>query len=84
MYNRYLCPEYHFSTVERWLEVPLDGVVARELRRRAGRGALPHWPTLRRLTPQEHAAYQEFALRLARDWQVSRVDIDIYLWPANR
>jgi hypothetical protein len=84
LYNAYLCRTHRFSTLEAWLEVPLDGVVARELKRLAGRGALPPWPGLKRLTPRDHATYQQFALSLARKRRVTRVHLDIYLWADNR
>jgi hypothetical protein len=49
-YNRFLGEHHGLAAAEDWMEIPLDGVVARELKRLAGRGKLPQWPGLKKLT----------------------------------
>jgi len=43
-YNADLRETYHLSAAAAHYEVPLDGIVARELKTIAGRGTLPPWP----------------------------------------
>jgi hypothetical protein len=78
--NHYLRQYFKLEASEHLLEVPLDTVVARELRREAGRGVLPKWPTLKRLTPEVNQAYQALAARMARETGIARVHLDAELW----
>jgi len=85
LYNHYLRTAYDLTAVERWLEIPLDGVVARALKRKAERGALPKWPGLKHVTADVSAPFQEFAEELAnRIGLPARVFLDNYLWLKNR
>ncbi len=85
LYNRFISERYRLHRIEPWLEIPLDGVVARELKKRAGRGRLPHWLGLKGVTPEESYAFQQFALEYAarRDLP-ARVFLDNYLWLQGR
>ena len=85
LYNTYLSREFHLVKIQRWMEIPLDGAVARGLRKHAGRGALPRWPGLKRLGPEVSAPYQEHAEQYAREQDLpARVFLDNYLWLKNR
>ena len=61
-----------------WLEVPLDGQVARELRKWDNR--LPAWKGIRKLDPTVSSRYQASALRLADELGTARVHLDLALW----
>jgi len=84
LYNRYLNRHFGINGLEPWLEVPLDGAVARGLKKRSGRGGLPQWPGLKNLRPDTSDRFQDFALEHARAWGVDRVHLDVYLWLENR
>ena len=84
LYNQYLDKQYKISKIASWLEVPLDSAVAKGLKHRAGRGKLPRWPGLKRLTPRVSSKFQSFADSHARTQGLERVHLDIYLWLENR
>src|SRR6266567_2289793 len=48
LYTTYLRDAYHLHRAQRFLEVPLDSITAKELRKAAGRGQLPRWLGVRR------------------------------------
>ena len=79
-YDRYLSHSFGLRRVERWMEVPLDSHVGKQLRERREGGHLPRWKTVIGLTPEESAAFQEVATAVAKRKGVSRVDLDVYLW----
>lgn len=83
-YNAYLVDEFDLARAEPFYEVPLDGVVARSLRRRAGRGVLPQWPGVKHLTPQLSEVFQTSAQSCAEAMGISRVHLDTYLWVEDR
>ena len=66
------------------MEIPLDGLVAIALKRRAGRGQLPQWPGLNKLTPDVSRPFQVFARKLAACESVSRIHLDMRLWTKER
>jgi hypothetical protein len=82
-YNAYLRDAYGLVVAESWLEVPLDSVVAEGLNKNLT-VALPRWPGVKRVTPDLSARYQDEALNLSRDWGITRVHLDTYLWVAGR
>lgn len=85
LYNAYLSRESHLARIQRWMEIPLDGAVARGLKKHAGRGQLPRWPGLKRVGPEDSAQYQEHAEQYARELGLpARVFLDNYLWLKNR
>jgi hypothetical protein len=84
LYNQYLNRQFGIRRIERWLEVPLDSVVAKGLIGRAGRSVLPQWPGLKYLTPDRSDAFQTFASDCARTFKIDRVHLDMYLWLENR
>jgi len=86
LYNHYLRKTYGIGKIERWLEVPVDRLIANALKEQApGRENLGRWPGLKHLTPEEHAAYQQCAKNLARAKRLpAPVFLDNYLWLENR
>lgn len=79
LYNAYLSKEYSIERLRGWLEIPLDGDVARNLYA-LHRSSLPKWPNIRRLTPKVSSLYQERAAEEAQNFCISRVDLDIFYW----
>jgi hypothetical protein len=84
-YHHFLRAEYNLARIEEFLEIPLDGRVTEALRGDAGRGKLPQWPGVAKLTPRISDRYQEHASMLARQRGLPhRVHLDICLWLDNR
>lgn len=79
LYNKYLSQEYSIERLRDWLEIPLDGDVARNLSA-LHKSSLPKWPNIRRLSPGISSIYQEKAAEEAQKVGVARVDLDIYYW----
>jgi hypothetical protein len=83
-YHRVLCQEYGLDKIAPFLEVPLDNLVARFLKKKAkGRGrSLPRWTTIKKLKPGKSRQYQEFATDYAeacgKGWL--RVHLDLIIW----
>jgi hypothetical protein len=84
-YQYFLRTEHGLDQIEALLEIPLDSIVAAALREDAGRGNLPSWPGLRKLTPEISDRYQEHACKLAGERGLSpTIHLDICLWIENR
>lgn len=81
-YNRFLIRAHRLAHVLPLLEVPLDSQVASGLRQEARDlgMALPRWQGVSGLRPRESQIYQEFALKLAREWDTRRVLLDLVFW----
>jgi len=79
-----MCKRYTLEKSEEWLELPLDGLVAKALKRVGPREGLPPWPGLNRLTPEISAKYQIFARLVASEQGISRVHLDMRLWTTER
>jgi hypothetical protein len=80
LYNAYLREARGLGRVEPLLEIPLDSLVARELRRLDAGKVLPRWPGLKHLQPCDSDQYQAFAAAAAQQMGVARVHLDAYLW----
>ena len=78
LYNFYLREAYDLEKFERYLEIPLDSYVGRELRREDGR--LPRWHTVKGLTREESAKFQEVASEIANRKKTNRVHLDVVYW----
>jgi hypothetical protein len=78
-YNKYLCSHYKLSSLEEWLEIPLDSHVARGLKRDSV-SSLPRWPGVIHLTPDISKLYQAAATEVARKDRVHPVHLDIRYW----
>jgi hypothetical protein len=83
--DHYLRREYHLERIEPFAEIPLDSKVSKALGRLAGRGQLPLWQGLKRLTPEENRRFQAFAGQYAKQSGLpDRVYVDNLLWLKNR
>ncbi len=84
-YNHYLRRRYKLAKIGKWLEVPLDGIVARELKRDAGKGMLPPWAGLKRLEQQDSDEFQKHAHEYAAACKLPvPIFLDNYLWLHGR
>lgn len=84
LYCTYLSASFKLERAERLLEVPLDSITARGLKRAAGRAALPVWPGVKHLSPEVSAGFQSFAAELARREGFARVHLDAVYWSVGR
>jgi hypothetical protein len=84
LYTKYLADANGLDRVEELLELPLDSITAKELRKAAGRGQLPRWPGVRKLTKGTSARYQAVALEEAQKEKIARVHLDAKYWAASR
>jgi hypothetical protein len=78
LYTSYLRRAYRLSLAERLLEIPLDSITAKQIRKRMPQ--LPRWQGVRHLDPHTSAAYQAAALLIAKREGVARVHLDAYWW----
>ena len=84
-YNRFICLRHPpLAILEPWLEIPLDNLVATALKKHAGRGGLPKWPGLKRLTSVVSQKFQSEAKKWANSEGVSRVHLDMRIWLRER
>lgn len=79
-YNRYLSQRFALWSVERWMEVPLDSHVGKQLCASAAGKDLPPWKTVIGLESETSAKFQKVATTVARQMGVTRVDLDVYYW----
>jgi hypothetical protein len=84
LYTTYLAEAYHLQRAEGFLEVPLDSITQRKLRRAAGRGVLPQWLGVRHVTPDVSAQFQAVAAKEAENQKIARVHLDALWWSADR
>ena len=89
LYNKYLCEHYHLYNYENWMEIPLDSVVAKGLRKEIEKKKLnkklPRWPGLKYLKKKTSDKYQKIAeLIAAQNHLTAKVHLDIFLWLENR
>jgi hypothetical protein len=84
LYTTYLAETYHLQRAERFLELPLDSITARQLQLAAGRGVLPRWPGVRNVTADVSARYQAVAANEAKAQKIARVHLDALWWAAGR
>lgn len=83
LYTTYLS-RFALSDAEPFLELPLDSVTAHHLKKAIGRGGLPPWPGVKRLTPELNALFQDAALQVAESKGIARVHLDALWWSASR
>jgi hypothetical protein len=84
LYTTYLCDGYRLGKAEAFLELPLDSITAKELRRERGRGVLPPWGGVKHLVPETSDLYQDAAAHVARELRINRVHLDAYWWSQSR
>jgi hypothetical protein len=80
LYTTYLCEHFNLANAEAFLELPLDSITSRELRNRAGRGVLPRWQGVKRLTLDASDEYQSYAQECATKCRLARVHLDTFWW----
>jgi len=83
-YNRYLSAEFDLDHLETWLEIPLDRVIAEQIRNKAELNLLSPWQGLGALTKEKSDSFQKCASDLAAKERLSRVHLDVGLWVHNR
>jgi len=79
-YNQFLCDHIGLRKSARFFEVPLDSIVAGQIRLLDKCGTLPRWPGVKNLDARTSAEYQAFLGRLARHHHLHRVHLDVFLW----
>jgi len=80
LYCTYLRDRFRLDRAEALLELPLDSITARQLRRRAGGGRLPRWPGVIKLDRKTSRLYQRQATKTAAKMRIERVHLDAYWW----
>lgn len=78
LHNSYLRREYRLELSDAFYEVPLDRIVAKELRKLDP--CLPAWDAIKRLNTATSAKYQAAAHRIAQELSMSRVHLDALFW----
>ena len=81
--NRMLAGTYGLVELAEAMEVPIDSQVSKALRALAGRGRLPTWPGVSRLTPAVNRRYQDFASQTASARGFPRPYLDMEFWRAG-
>ena len=84
LYNKYLCEKYNLTSIEPYLEIPLDSAVAKGLIKRDTNRFLTKWYGLSYLMKEDSEKYQLIALGEAKKEEINRVHLDIFLWLENR
>jgi hypothetical protein len=84
LYTTYLDDVFRLRNVETQLELPLDSVTARQLKRAAGRGVLPPWPGVKHLSRALSAQFQNAAETEAERRGLARVHLDALWWSTSR
>jgi hypothetical protein len=82
LYNFYLRKEFHLAKFEKYLEIPLDSYVGRELwQQAADEGTrLPRWHTVKGLTREVSVEFQAVAGKVAKRKGTERVHLDVVYW----
>jgi len=84
LYTSYIDTAYNMQRAQALLELPLDSITAKELRRSVGGGRLPAWPGVKHLTPEISALFQQVATREAQRRGIARVHLDAVWWSVSR
>lgn len=79
-YNQFLCSSCNLHLAVAFYEVPLDSIVASELRKLDKRKVLPKWQGIKYLDKHTNAVYQSFLGQLAVQFAIDRVHLDVILW----
>lgn len=79
LYNQYLSKEYGIHKLEKWLEVPLDGDVAKKLKNDHPDSEL-YWKSIKTLGKEMSDNFQSCASKSAKLDEISRVHLDIKYW----
>lgn len=80
LYNTYLREHYSLQSIESLLEIPLDSISAKGLKKQSTPKKLPRWKGVKHLTPADHATFQAQASAIAAERSLARVHLDVFLW----
>jgi hypothetical protein len=80
LYNTYLAREFRFGHLEHWLELPLDSYTVGHLKLQIPCGTLPRWPGVAAVDATTYAEFQAAASRVAQEWQIARIHLDVFWW----
>jgi hypothetical protein len=80
LYNVYLSNAYAITRIERWLELPLDSHVGKNLQLEMRGVFVPKWKTIKGLTPNLSASFQAIARTVAEAKGIAPVHLDLFLW----
>lgn len=84
LYNHYFNLRFSFGKMEGYMEIPLDSITSKALKKEKGGEDLPRWKGLVGLTREDSEEFQDFADRLAKGCGMARVHLDIELWVRGR
>ena len=84
LYTHYLRRRFNLNRSEAFFELPLDSITATALKRRHGRGKLPRWDGVRKVTPDVNDIFQDVALVTAKELGLERVHLDALWWSQGR
>jgi hypothetical protein len=77
LYSTHLSRRFVLDRAEYLLELPLDGLTAKELK---SRYEIPEWPGVAALTPELSAQFQDAAEKEGKKRHMARVHLDVYWW----
>lgn len=85
-YTSHLVSAFHLDRAEQFLELPLDSITAKALRKAATDrgGSLPAWPGVKHLTMPVSASYQKVAADEASHNGIARIHLDALWWSLDR
>ena len=84
LYNFYLRRAHSLHRAERFLELPLDSITARQVRQDTRRKKPTAWPGVRRLPKTLSDEYQNAAQEIARKKGMARLHLDALWWSVGR
>lgn len=84
LYTHYLRKTFRLDRAEHLFELPIDSIIAKQLRGKAGRGALPRWRGVKRISPEVSIQYQAAAAAIAAARGIARVHLDAFWWGSRR
>lgn len=79
-YNSFLREDFKLHRIERQLELPLDSLTVKGLKKRSPKRSLPRWHGVKNLSEADSDRFQVRASEIAADLEVERIHLDIYLW----
>jgi hypothetical protein len=79
LYNFYLREQFNLAKFEKYMEIPLDSFVGKELRNVA-KAEVPRWRSVKGLSEQQSVKYQLVAAKIAHEKGTERVHLDVVYW----
>ena len=84
--NRILSEEFALDKLAKFMETPLDNYAAKKIRKKArllGISFQGKWKTIKSLTADQSALFQQVALQWANEKKVPRGYLDLWLWQGD-